>query len=207
VLEIPEEKLNVWGFNFNSARETGTGTIIASGRDWGLAEFKRDGQVIWSMKLFKGDEATFQEKGAHDATLLSNGNVLYVSTTTNEVIEAKTNGKVVRTITNENIKLPKNARRLPDGHTLISHSRGIVEVDKKGRIVKETRRYKGCYNFKILSSGGIMLAHYVKGVIFMDADFNELKVIKYNAPESWEVITSKVPSDALDQLKSLGYIQ
>lgn len=207
ISEITDLKIGLKGFNFNSAVQLKGGNILASGRDWGVVELTKDGKIRWQIKLFKGEKPTFQEKGSHDATMLPNGNILYVSTSTNEVIETKTNGKVVRVITNENIRLPKNARLLANGNILVSHSRGLSEVDIEGNIIKENRDYKGCYNFKVLPKGRIMLSHYVRGVIFLNKKYKEKKAIKYYAPESWDVISKNVPEEVLETMRTLGYLQ
>ena len=206
VLTIDDKQLGIDGFNINSVITTPKGNFLASGRDWGIIEFDKEGKILWSHKLIKTDKPGFREMGSHDATLLGNGNIMYVSTTTNEVIEIDRKGQKVNTFTHPLVKLPKNARRLKNGDLLISHKNGLTQFDKEGNVVTGNSQYKNCYNFKVESDGNILLSHTVQGLVFLSPKLKTIRSIRHHAPESWSILKQDIPKENLEQLKSLGYV-
>lgn len=207
LLEISDEKIGIPGFNFNSAIITPKDTILASARDWGIVEIDKEGKVLWKYLVVKPDDQDFQDSGSHDATLLENGNIMYVSTKTNEIIEINRKGEKIKTISHKTIKLPKNARRMKNGNTIIAHSGGLTELDKNGKIVNWADEFKSCYNFKVVDDGSIILAHSIKGAVFLSPKFKKIKTIEYNAPKSWDTLKANLPKEIVDQLLSLGYLR
>lgn len=206
ILTIDDRRLGIDGFNINSIVMTPKGNFLASARDWGIAEFDREGKIVWSHKIIQTDKPGFQMMGSHNATLLKNGNVMYVSTTTNEIIEINRKGEKVNTFTHPSIKLPKNARRLENGHLLVSHKNGLTQFDSEGNIVRKNSQFKNCYNFKVEPDGSILLSHTVHGLVFLNSKLEFVRSIRHHAPQSWSVLKNDIPKENLEQLKSLGYV-
>lgn len=207
VKAIFDRELGLEGFNINSARVTKKGTVLAAGRDWGIAEFNMTPKLLWTYKLVEGDEVPFQTMGAHDATLLPDNKIMYISTAENQVIVVDRKGRKVSTFTDKSVVLPKNARHLDNGNLLISHRNGLTEFSPTGKVIRKNDTLKSCYNFKVLPDGGVMVAHAIRGVVFLDKDLKITKTVAYKNPPSWEYLKEGLLWDEIEGLISLGYLR
>lgn len=193
--------------NFNSASLTKKGNILACVRDWGILEFDRKGTQVWKYKIDQLENQSAQSHGlCHDATETSRGHILYAKTCTEEIFEIDRKGKVVWKFHHDNIKIPKNAKRLKNGNTIIAHSNGLTEVSFEGKIVQERRDLSNCYNFNIQNNGDVLLTHPIKGILLLDNMFKTKKVFSYNSPKSWDHLKKTLPPEDVDRLKALGYL-
>lgn len=201
VSELPPKGAESQDYDFNSGIMISNGNILASilgmNRFKGLAEFAPSGKMVWKHET---------SAHCHDATLLENGHILFTATSENKVVEINRAGKTVWMFKHKKLVGPKNARRMKNGHTLITHSGGIWEVSRFGKIVRERTDITLCYNFKVLPSGNILLTHPIEGVILMNPEFQTLKTLKYRGPKSFDDLRAIAPPESLKHLKSLGYL-
>jgi hypothetical protein len=65
---------------------------------------------------------------------LASGNTLITSYTSSSVLEVDPSGKVVLKLTG--LKTPNEARRPPNGHTLVGEARITREFDASGTVVR-----------------------------------------------------------------------
>ena len=106
--------------NFNSATLTAGGNILACIRDWGIAEFDRQGNLVWQYQIESSTERSGHSHGlCHDANEISGKHILYAKTITNEIFEINRQGEIVWKFSHPNIKIPKNAKRMKNGNTII----------------------------------------------------------------------------------------
>lgn len=193
--------------DFNSAVSTGKGDILACIRGWGIAEFDKKGKVKWSYKI-----NTMQDRGrlshgvCHDATRLPNNHILYSSTFDDRVVEIDRNGKEIWSFKNEKISIPKNSKRLKNGDTIISHSKGLSKVSKGGKIIAKRDDLASCYNFNVLENGNILVINPINGILLLNQKFETIHIVKSKTPKSWKDFVNKIPKEDADRLKSLGYL-
>ncbi len=138
-------------------RATADGTILAARAD-GLAEFQRDGKMVWQHK----------GTGFTDAQKLPGGNVIAVanSGSRNTVSEIDPEGKVLRKV-DVTIKggYPRvsSVRLLENGRILAAGGETIVEVGWDGKRHFEHTLAKGSYAYDAMELPGGDILYSAKG--------------------------------------------
>lgn len=182
----------------NGAIETPDKNILLTTQEMGyLLEIDRKGNILWSFMA---------KVGLHDATILKNNNILVTSLPTNEVFEIGRDHQI-KWLHKKGLDQPKNARRMPNGNTIITHKNGIFEVTPTGEIVNENNNLLGCYNFKILKNNQIMLSHSIEGILFLDRRFRVVRSFKYHPPSSWKALGMDLSKEEKERFKAMGYLQ
>lgn len=89
-----------------------------------MVEVDRTGKVHWEIKGLSSPGT---------AQKLENGNTLVAEQLGVRVTERDRGGKIVWQYTG--LKSPRSAERLSNGNTLVADSRGVLEVDRQGKII------------------------------------------------------------------------
>jgi len=149
VIEVTPDKKVVWKYenptlanmrSRNSHRTDRDTTLIAVEADGRLMEVDRAGKTIWDWQAPNG-----ANRKLYMGRRLANGNTMISLSDPGELVEVDPSGKIVRSIggTNPAIQFGwvSGFAPLPDGGVLINDYTGrrIVEVDAKGKVVREWR--------------------------------------------------------------------
>jgi hypothetical protein len=92
-----------------------------------VVEIDPQGKVVW--------QATEGLRSPHTVQQLDNGNVLVCDFGNPSVVEFNRSGKIVWS--KRGLNNPAQAQRLPNGHTLISETNHLTEVDAQGKLVRQ----------------------------------------------------------------------
>jgi hypothetical protein len=108
-------------------RLDGGNTLVTLSDSGTVAEVDRRGRVVWEAKGMKRPVS---------AQRIDNGNTLVSDFEGGGVVELDRDGRVVWSYP---IAKPTHAERLPDGHTVISTSRRVFEIDPEGKVLWEQK--------------------------------------------------------------------
>jgi hypothetical protein len=91
-----------------------------------LVELDRDGKVVWQVEKVPSPES---------ARRLASGNTLTASSRTGQVLEYSPAGKLVWSV--KDLPSAYDALELENGHILVGYLRGLREIDRDGKLIRE----------------------------------------------------------------------
>ena len=189
--------------------------LSSNGRSATILIMNDQGNVLWSFRLreqFPGEDDIM----IHHANQLANRNILVpVSLGTKHergrILEIDQDKQIVWQFQHDDLEWPRNALRLPNGNTLVSHRSGIWEVTRQGKIVWEYKSDKPVYNLARLADGTTM-AIFDNSLIWIPKDCESIECVEkwflYHPPQTaigfdFEPI---LPPSVLKKLKNHPYL-
>ncbi|MFQ5732116.1 MAG: PQQ-binding-like beta-propeller repeat protein [Planctomycetaceae bacterium] len=157
VVELDAAKKEVWNYAargaFGAEKLPNGNVLISCYGPNEVIEVTPAKKVVWRMKV----------PSCLNARLLGNGNVLVACHTGKQVWEVSRDKRIVwKYQSRENCY---DAHRLPNGNTMVSSDKGVIEVTPAGKTVWEHADAGRYYGFQPLPNGNLLLAGYSSGKV------------------------------------------